>query len=333
MKERKHKLPSDKTRERLVKIKIKTDEKYGKKPSERTIDELFDNCFINLDKPHGPTSHQVDSWVKKTIGIEKVGHGGTLDPNATGVLPIGIGATTKALSALLPAGKEYIALMNLHKDIEDEKILNTCKGFVGKVTQLPPVRSAVKRVHRKRSIYYLEVIQIKNREVLFRVGCESGTYVRTLCVDIGKKLGCGAHLAELRRTRVGHLDEKDSVYLHDLKDAWVFYKEEGDESYLRNVVLPIEKMLDHLPKIIVRDSTVNALCHGANLAIPGVAEVDSDIKKDQLAAVFTLKGEAVALVKMLMNTLDIIQAGNGFCGNLQRVIMKKDTYPSVWKRS
>ena len=333
MKDIKHELPSDKTRKRLVKINIETDEKYGKKPSSRTIDDLLENCFINLDKPHGPTSHQVDSWIKKILGTEKVGHSGTLDPNATGVLPIGIGGTTKTLSSLLPAGKEYIALMKLHKDVEDEKILKTCKNFVGVITQLPPVRSAVKRVRRKRRIYYLEVIQIKNREVLFRVGCESGTYVRTLSVDIGKKLGCGAHLSELRRTRVGHLNEKDSVYLQDLKDAWVFYKEEDDESYLRNVLLPIEKMLEHLPKIIIRDSAVNALCHGANLAIPGVVEVDSDIKKDQLAAVFTLKGEAVALVKMLMNSEDIIRADNGFCGDLQRVIMKKDTYPSLWKKS
>ena len=333
MKDIKHELPSDKTRKRLVKINIETDEKYGKKPSNRTIDELLENCFINLDKPHGPTSHQVDSWIKKILDTEKVGHSGTLDPNATGVLPIGIGGTTKTLSSLLPAGKEYVALMKLHKDVEDEKILKACKNFVGIVTQLPPVRSAVKRVRRKRRIYYLDVLQIKNRDVLFRVGCESGTYVRTLSADIGKKLRTRAHLAELRRTRVGHLNEKDSVYLQDLKDAWVFYKEEGDESYLRNVLLPIEKMLEHLPKIMIRDSAVNALCHGANLAIPGVAEVDSDIKKDQLATVFTLKGEAVALVKMLMNSEDIIRADNGFCGDLQRVIMKKDTYPSLWKKS
>ena len=332
MKDIKQMLPSDKVRERIVIKEVETDEKYGKSPSERTVDEILENCFINLDKPCGPTSHQVDSWVKKIIGVEKIGHSGTLDPNATGVLPIGIGATTKALSALLPAGKEYIALMKLHKDVDEKKLKKTCKEFVGKVTQLPPVRSAVKRVKRKRRIFYLQVIQIKNREVLFRVGCESGTYVRTICVDIGKKLGCGAHLAELRRSRVGHLHEKDSVLLHDLKDAWVFYKEDKDEKSLRKVLLPIESMLDHLPKIIIRDSAVNAVCHGANLAIPGVVQVDSGIKKDQLAAVFTLKGEAVAIVKMLMTTDDIVKNENGFCGNLQRVIMKKDTYPSVWKK-
>ena len=333
MKTIKQMLPSDKTRKQIVIKEVETNQEYGKDPTKRTVDELLENCFINLDKPCGPTSHQVDSWVKKIVGIDKVGHSGTLDPNATGVLPIGIGSTTKALSALLPMGKEYIALMKLHKDVDEKKIKKTCKDFVGKVTQLPPVRSAVKRVKRKRMIYYLKVIQIKNREVLFRVGCQSGTYVRTLCVDIGKKLGCGAHLAELRRSRVGHLDEKDSVLLHDLKDAWVFYKEEGDESHLRKVILPVEQMLQGLPKIIVRDSAVNALCHGANLAVPGVVELDSDIKKDQLAAVFTLKNEVVALVKMLMTTEDIVKNETGLCGKLQRVIMKKDTYPSVWKKS
>jgi len=326
-------LPSDKKRKRLVKIKVKTDNSHGKKPNERTIEELLGNCFINLDKTHGPTSHQVDSWVKKIIGTDKVGHSGTLDPNATGVLPIGIGGATKVLSALLPAGKEYAGLMKLHKDVDDEKILKTCKDFVGMVTQLPPVRSAVKRVKRKREIYYLDVLQIKNREVLFRVGCESGTYVRTLVVDIGKKLKCGAHLAELRRTRVGHLKEEDSVYLQDLKDAWVFYKEEKDEKHLRKVLQPVEKMFDHLPKIIIRDSAVNAVCSGSNLATPGVLELDSDIKKGDLAAVFTLKDEAVAIVKMLMNSEEIIQKEKGFCADLQRVVMKKDIYPSIWKKS
>ncbi|GAG88546.1 unnamed protein product, partial [marine sediment metagenome] len=145
---------------------------------------------------------------KGILSIKKVGHGGTLDPNATGILPIGIENATHALQALLSAGKEYVGIMKLHKDVDKKEIIEVCKSFVGKVTQLPPVRSAVRRVKRKRRIYYLDVIQVKNRDVLFRVGCESGTYVRTLCVDIGKKLKSGAHLAELRRTRVGDLKEK-----------------------------------------------------------------------------------------------------------------------------
>ena len=227
--DKKHFLPSDKKRKRLIKVQAKTNPNYGKSPDERSIKELLNCSMINLDKPNGPTSHQIDAWLREMLEADKVGHGGTLDPNATGILPIAIGNATRVLQVLLSAGKEYIGVMKLHKNIDKNKILDVCKSFVGDVSQIPPVRSAVKRVRRKRSIYYFEVIQIKEKNVLFRVGCEAGTYVRTLCVDIGRKLKCGAHLAELRRTRVGNIREKDSVILHDVKDAYIFWKEEKNE--------------------------------------------------------------------------------------------------------
>jgi H/ACA ribonucleoprotein complex subunit 4 len=321
-----------KKHKRLIKTKVKTNPDFGKKPQERSINELIECGFIVLDKPNGPTSHQVDSWIKEILSVEKVGHSGTLDPNATGILPIGVGDATKILSVLLKGGKEYVALMMLHKKVDDKKIISVCKNFVGEIVQLPPLRSAVRRVHRKRRIYYLKIIQINDREVLFRVGCESGTYVRTLCVDIGKKLGCGAHLAELRRTKVCHLNEDDCVYLQDVKDGYVFYKE-GDEKYIRKVLHPVEKMLEFLPKIIVRDSAIDAICHGANLAIPGVVEVDTGIMKNDIIGVFSLKGEAIAIATSLMSTEEIIEKDKGFCSSLVRVIMKKDVYPSIWKKS
>ena len=333
MTEKSFELPSDKKRKHLFKINASTSPNFGKSPRERSVDELLNSGFIVLDKPLGPTSHQIDSWVKLIFENDRVGHHGTLDPNATGVLPIGIGDATRALQALLYGGKEYIGIMKLHKDADQKKIIETCKRFVGEITQLPPVRSAVKRVKRKRNIYYIEVIQIKDKDVLFRVGCESGTYIRTLAVDIGKKLKTGAHLLELRRTRVGNLKETDLVKLQDVKDAYIFWKEDGNEKFIRNTVHPMEKALEHLPKIVIRDSAVDALCHGANLAVPGVVQIDTDIKKNDLVAVLTLKGEGVALVNTLMTTEDIIQKDKGVCANLERVLMKKNTYPSIWKKS
>ena len=326
-------LPTDKKRKRIIKVHSKTNNNFGKNPKEYTVKELINNGMINLDKPQGPTSHQVDSWIKEILGIDRVGHGGTLDPNATGVLPIAIGEATRALQVLLTAGKEYIGVMNLHKKVEKNKIIETCKGFVGEITQKPPLRSAVKRVKRKRQIYYFDIIQIKDRDVLFRVGCESGTYVRTLCVDIGKKLKIGAHLAELRRTRVGHLKEQDSFILQDLKDAYAFWKEDKNEKEIRSIIHPMENLLIHLPKIVIRDSAVDAICHGASLAVPGVVEVDSDIKKGDLAAVITLKEEGVAIVNTMMSTEEIIQKDKGICASLERVLMNKGTYPSIWKKS
>lgn len=333
MVDKKQVLPSDLKRKCLVRVQSKTNPNYGKKPEERTIKELLSNGFINLNKPNGPTSHQVDSWLKEILSNEKIGHGGTLDPNATGVLPIGVGDATKALQFLLVGGKEYVGVMSLHKKVDKIKIKEVCKGFVGEISQVPPLRSAVKRVRRKRQIYYFEIIEIKDREVLFRVGCESGTYVRTLCVDIGRKLKCSAHLAELHRTRVGHIRDEKSVFLQDVKDSLVFYKENKDEKSIRKIIQPVENMLSYLPKIIIRDSAVDALCHGASLAIPGVVEIDSDINKDNIAMVLTLKEEGVAIVKTLMSTEDILQKDRGVCANLERVLMKKGTYPSIWKKS
>jgi H/ACA ribonucleoprotein complex subunit 4 len=326
-------LPGVNSNERLVKKKVRTNPNFGKKIQERTVEELLENGIIIIDKPNGPTSHQVDSWIKKILGTEKVGHSGTLDPNATGILPIGVGDATKTLPFLLLAGKEYVGIMMLHKDIDEKKIRTVCESFVGEIVQLPPVRSAVKRIHRRRKIYYFDIIQIKNREVLFRVGCESGTYVRTICVDMGRKLGAGAHLAELRRTQVGHIKESDCILLHDLKDSFVFYKEDKDESSIRSILHPIEYILIHLPKIVVRDSAVDALCHGASLALPGVVEVDTGIKKNDIILILTLKDEAVAVGKSLMSTEEMIQKEKGFCTNLERVVMKKGTYPSIWKKT
>jgi H/ACA ribonucleoprotein complex subunit 4 len=326
-------LPSLKQRKRLIKVSAKTNPHYGKTPAERTVKELLNNGFINLDKPAGPTSHQVVAWIKEILEIEKAGHGGTLDPAVTGVLPIGVGDATRALQVLLVAGKEYIALMKLHKQVDEKKIREACTSFIGEISQMPPLRSAVKRVRRTREVYYLDVMEVQGTEVLFRVGCEAGTYIRTLCVDIGKKLGCGAQLAELRRTRVGNITESTAVTLQDLKDAFVFWKEDSDETELRNTILSMEHLLDIVPKIVVRDSTIDALCHGANLAIPGVVEIDDDIKKGELAAVLSLKGEGVALVTLEMPSEQIIEKDSGICAHLERVLMNKGTYPSIWKKT
>jgi H/ACA ribonucleoprotein complex subunit 4 len=325
-------LPSLQPRKRLIKTSTTTNAHYGKTPAQRTVRELLNNGFINLDKPAGPTSHQVVAWVKEILEIDKAGHGGTLDPAVTGVLPVALGDGARALQVLLVAGKEYVALMKLHKEVEEKRIREVCNSFVGEISQMPPLRSAVKRVRRTREVYYLEILEIHGTEVLFRVGCQAGTYIRTLCVDIGKKLGCGAQLAELRRTHVGNITEDSAVSLQDLKDAYVFWKEDGDDVELRKTILSMERLLEVVPKIIVRDSAIDALCHGANLAIPGVVEID-DMKVGEIAAVLSLKGEGVALVKMELPSVQVIEKDTGICATLERVLMNKGTYPSIWKKT
>ena len=332
MKEQPNMLPSDIKRERIVKIDAITNPHYGKSPSDRTVEDLLDAGMILLDKTSGPTAHQIDSWIREMLHISKVGHAGTLDPRVTGVLPIGIGRATRALEVLSVAGKEYVGVMKLHKDVKKEKVLSLFKEFHGEISQLPPVRSAVKRVKRTRTVYYLDLLEMQDRDVLFRVGCEAGTYVRTLCVDMGKKLRSGAHMVELRRTRVGGFYEGDLVSLHDLKDAYMFWKEDGDETEMKRVINPLESLFNPLPNITIRDSSVDAVCHGANLALPGVVSLDSGIETGMLVAVLTLKGEGVATGKAMMNTEEILEKDSGICVDIDRVLMKKGTYPSIWKK-
>ncbi len=177
-------LPFEKIKRKiLVKKEAETDNKLGCKPEERTTEEIINYGIVNINKPQGPTSHQVSDYVQKILGITKSGHSGTLDPHVHGVLPIALGRATRIVQALLKAGKEYVGIMHLHKDIEEEKVkLVIKKHFIGKIKQIPPLKSAVKREERTREIYYFDILEKQEKDVLFITGCEAGTYIRKLCL-------------------------------------------------------------------------------------------------------------------------------------------------------
>lgn len=316
----------------ITKSKSFTNPDYGCKPEEREITDYISKGVINLDKPSGPTSHEVDSWVKRILKLDKTGHGGTLDPKVTGVLPVGLADATRAIQLLLTAPKEYVCLLTFHQDVAEERIREVFEEFTGKIFQLPPVKSAVKRELRTRNVYYSTIYEIKGRDVLFRIGCEAGTYVRTYCHNIGEALGVGAHMAELRRTQVGSFREKENlVTLQDVTDAYHFYIEDGDESFLREAIMPMERAADYLPKVIVKDSAVDAICHGADLASGGVAYLSDNIKKGDIVAIETLKGELVGAGDSLFGADEILESDGGFVVNTSKVFMKPDVYPKLWK--
>ena len=313
-------------REILVKKEFETDNQYGKKPEERTVKELLDYGTVNINKPDGPTSHQVSDYVQRILEIKKAGHSGTLDPRVTGVLPLALGKSTKVVQALLKSGKEYVCLMHLHKEVPQSKIQKTVKHFIGKIKQVPPIRSAVKRQERTREIYYLNIHEIEGKDVLFKVGCEAGTYIRKLVHDFGKKIGIGAHMQQLIRTKAGPFNDKDWVTLHDLKDAYELYKE-GKKEHLKNIIQPMEKAVKHLPKIWIIDTAVDTLCHGADLSIPGISKLHSKIKKDDIVAVMTLKEELICLGTARMTSEEIMKQEKGIAVISNRVFMEPDTYP------
>ena len=324
-------LPCDKDRHFLIKNEDTTDANYGQVPNQRPIEELIHSGIINLNKPSGPTSHEVTSWVKKILHINKAGHSGTLDPKVTGVLPIALSSSTKILNSLLKAGKEYACIMHLHDSLSKEQILPVIKEFMGPIYQRPPIRSSVKRKLRIRKIYYLNIIEYTENDILLQVGCEAGTYIRKLCFDIGEAVGSGAHMRELRRTRVGTFrEDKTLVSLHDLLDAYTFWKEDGDEIPLRQCIQPVEFVIRHFPKIVVRDSAIDALCHGASLTAPGVLKVSTGIQPKSIVAILSLKEELIALGTSLMTSNQILEADHGIVTKSTSVFMNPGTYPPWW---
>ncbi len=300
---------------------------------EAVTHELFRRGVFIADKPQGPTSHQVSAWARDLAGAERAGHGGTLDPRVTGVLPIAFNDATRALDALLVGDKEYVGAMELHQDVPEEKVQAMIRRFTGPIYQMPPVRSAVKRELRVRTIHELELLERDGRVVLFRTRCESGTYIRTLANDLGEALGVGGHLVDLRRTRTGPFRETEARPLTDLQDALAFWRQDGDDALLRSLLLPMERLFAHLPKVVLKDTAVDAVCHGASLAVPGIASMDPGVARGALVALVTAKGEGVALAHAALTPSQVDSAKKGVAATTERVLMDPGTYPKGWKRS
>jgi len=248
----------------------------------------------------------------------------------TGVLPLALEDATKTIQAFLLTGKEYVCLMALHADVEEKKIQAVLEEFVGDILQRPPVRAAVRRDVRKRRIYYIRDVEMDGREILFRVGCQAGTYIRKLVYDVGEVLGVGAHMRELRRTRAGSFTEEESFSLYDLMQLSEANGEER-EVVARRMVKPMESAFQYVPHVYIRDSTVSSICHGAELAVPGIVRLSEGIVPKMPIALFTLKDELVALSKALMSSEQMMKEDHGLAAKTVRVIMPAETYPRLWK--
>jgi len=313
----------------LVKSRDGTDPKYGCPPDKRPIHEHINKSIVNVDKPAGPTSHQVTTWVRDIFKLSKAGHSGTLDPKVTGVLPVGLGESTKILQALLKSSKSYVCAMKLQGDASNNQVKKTLGYFQDMIYQRPPLKSAVKRQLRKRTIYRNTYLERVDDIVLYETECEAGTYIRKLCHDIGLILGVGAHMVRLRRTKAGPYTEDTLTTLHDLKDAYVAF-EEGDETKLRKILQPMESAVSDLPKFWVKDSTVDAICHGATLKAPGVSKLTDNVKPGTLTAMFTLKDELLGLAESVMDAKQIMETEKGEVALPCRLTLATDTYPRSW---
>ncbi|MES1920460.1 centromere/microtubule-binding protein cbf5 [Bonamia ostreae] len=282
----------------LVKSTNYTPIPIGYTPLKRPIREYVKYGIVNLDKPANPSSHEVVAWIKKILKVEKTGHSGTLDPKVTGNLLVCIDRATRLVKSQQNAPKEYVCVINLHQKTTRKKLESALETLSGPLFQRPPLISAVKRRLRVRTVYSNKLIDYDEEKglALFRTSCQAGTYIRTLCVHLGLVLGVGAHMEELRRVKTGCMDKsKNMVTMHDLLDAQWLLDNKNEESYLRRVIQPLEALLINFKKLVVKDTSVSAVCHGAKLMMPGLLRYSDKIEIGDELVLITTKGEAIAI--------------------------------------
>ncbi len=218
------------------------------------IEKLKTFGILLLDKPAGPTSFSVSDYVREKLDLKKTSHFGTLDPAVTGVLPIALGRGCKLTGFFLGHDKTYIGILHTHKEqnLKDlQEIIN--KNFIGKIKQLPPKKSRVKREIREREIKRFELIEQDGKDFLFVAEVQGGTYIRKLCSDLGEMIG-GAHMAELRRVRAGIFseNEKQFVNLYDFEKAIEEYKK-GNSKELEKMIVPAEEAIKKIFSVVETD--------------------------------------------------------------------------------
>jgi tRNA pseudouridine55 synthase len=287
---------------------------------------------LNINKPSGMTSHDVVDAVRKILGMRRVGHTGTLDPQATGVLPVCVGRATRIAQYLTQADKEYVMTLCLGittdtldaagketSRVEDvavrrEDLLAVLPRFVGEIQQVPPIYSAKKyrgerlyRLARRGEhverqpvtvhIHALDLLEFRPPFVGLRATCSKGTYARSLCDDIGRALGCGGHLYELTRTRSGRFTLEGILTLTELED-----RVRGGR--LSEVLIPIAEALDHLPAVRVAPEAGRLILHGGALTAALVVQFPADLTRGALVRILGFRKQLLSLAETTVASVD-----------------------------
>merc|ERR1712018_845337 len=262
-----------------------------------------------------------------------MGHSGTLDPKVTGCLIVCIDRATRLVKSQQSAGKEYVCIYRLHESVEQKRVAQEFERLKGALFQRPPLIPAVKRQLRVRTCYENKLIEHdpERNMGIFWCSVEAGSYVRTMCVHLGLLLGVGGQMQELRRVRSGIQSETEGMMtMHDILDAQWLYDNHKDETYLRRVIKPLEALLTNHKRILMKDTSVNAICYGAKIMLPGILRYDDGIEIGQEIVVCTTKGEAICLAIAQMTTATMASCDHGVVAKIKRVIMERDTYPRKW---
>lgn len=295
-------------------------------------ERIASGAFLLLDKPRGPSSHQVTAWARDLLGVNLAGHAGTLDPNVSGVLWVGLQRAARLVPLVLEFPKTYVGVVVLHGDVRPAELEQRLTEFTGPIYQTPPVRSAVKRERRVRTIHQLELLERDGNRVVTKVIADSGTYVRTLAVDLGDALGVGAHLEELRRTATGPFDERDAVRLSDLADAKASAAS-GDPSALLAALRPVEEVWRHFPTLVLKDAAASAVVHGAPLAPGGVASASAPFAKGARVVLVTRTHELLAVGVALRDASEPRSEASGWIVGSTKVFAEPARFPPRWKQA
>lgn len=288
--------------------------------------------ILNILKPAGMTSFDVVGFLRKAAGQKKIGHTGTLDPSAVGVLPICLGNATKAIEFMIDKDKVYRAELTLgtatdtqdssgnvifakEVDADNDKIIKTIMEFAGEIQQLPPMYSAIKvggrklyelaregevieREPRPITIFRIDVVRIwdedtdginKTKKVLFDVHCSKGTYIRTLCHDIGESLGCGGHMSFLVRTRAGKYDIDSALTLEEIKEL-------AERKELNNALIPVESVFSDYETIVLNESDLFKYNNGVWLNNATLSAF-----KNSLISVYSTNGDFIGIGEIFNN--------------------------------
>lgn len=310
-----------------LKHRAETNPACGRPPAERGPRERVEWGVVPLDKPSGPTSREAADAVRGALGAGKAGHGGTLDPKVTGVLPVLLDRATKAASVLLGCDKAYRGTMMLHDEVAEQELDEAVDGFRGTIRQKPPRRSRVKREFRERTVYSFRIERFDGRRAVFAVRCEGGTYVRKLIHDLGVQIGCGAHMTALRRAEAAGIGLSDCVSMEEVEQAGRALQR-GESGPLERVLRPVEDVVTPLlPVVVLDDGAIDSVCTGYPLAVPGICELDDFAEGDRVA-VLTLKGELVGLGEALADSAEVLEAEHGEAVHVGQVMMRRGTYPA-----
>ena len=301
-------------------------------PPPAVVERIAQGAFLLVDKPRGPTSHQVTAWARDLLGAAVAGHAGTLDPNVSGVLWVGVEKAARLVPLVLEFPKTYVGVLTLHGEVSAARLGDALAEFVGPVFQTPPVRSAVKRERRVRVIRALELVERDGTRLLVRVVADSGTYVRTLAVDLGDALGVGAHLEELRRTATGPFDERGAVTLSELADARSLAAA-GESAPLLRLLHPAEEVWREFPTLVLKDPAASAVVHGARLAPGGVASASRPFGRGERVVLVSRHRELLAVGLALRGSSETGAPADDWLVGSTKVFGDPVRFPPRWKRS